>query len=247
MESMKALKDGVQKVKDQPTFAETETMSARYIHKQTYAEFYETYVAWSEEKSELPACRTMFEKVFKEKWEHRIKFRSKTEHARCTTCARIHQQVRNAVSNEEAERFRQDLMGHLKGTFQDRGVYAMFSAASVECTAGGVGRVPDESSVLAMCLDGMDQAKFKIPRNLQNTKQWEDAGRPTAHLIGCLIHGVGEACWISDADLPKNASLTCELISRALGITAVQLKERGVSMPKHLYVQVENISRETRT
>ena len=60
----------------------------------------------------------------------------------------------------------------------------MFSAASVECTAGGVGRVPDESSVLAMCLDGMDQAKFKIPRNLQNTKQWEDAWRPTAHLIG---------------------------------------------------------------
>ena len=74
--------------------------------------------------------------------------------------------------------------------FADRdleGQMNRLSEASTDdkCTFAGV--------VLNIDLDGMDQSKFKVPRNMTNSNSLKDVWRPTVHVVGIIILGLIEA------------------------------------------------------
>ncbi|CAE7279118.1 unnamed protein product [Symbiodinium sp. KB8] len=66
--------------------------------------------------------------------------------------------------------------------------------------AGGTGRL------MKVDVDYVDQAKFKVPRNLDLTKSTEGLWRPQLHTGGILIWGVAEVYIIAEADLPKGSA-----------------------------------------
>jgi hypothetical protein len=66
------------------------------------------------------------------------------------------------------------------------------SATGSQCSGGGgdYGGVCRNSSILKLDLDGLDQAKGKLPRNLANSKQLEKLWRPQMHIVGFIAWGV---------------------------------------------------------
>ena len=49
----------------------------------------------------------------------------------------------------------------------------------------------------------MDQAKYKIPRNLESNKAFEGLWRPQLHVTGVTIKGHLEAYFLMGPDLKK--------------------------------------------
>ena len=93
-------------------------------------------------------------------------------------------------------------------------------------------------------LDGMDQAKFKIPRvrgrdNIANSKLFNSLFRPRLHVAGTWIHGRRLTLWISDEDLCKNSTTQMEMLARCLSDVNT---EHG--LPFGLCCQQDNTYRE---
>ena len=115
------------------------------------------------------AVAELLQKVYKEYWEPALGFRAVGHHARCTKCARL-AKIRR-VSPDPAERASADkeYKDHLAGVFAMRRVdmrFSQMSAASCEpgCT------LPNRC--LHIRIDGLDKAKGRCPRNLENSNQW---------------------------------------------------------------------------
>ena len=67
-------------------------------------------------------------------------------------------------------------------------MFSMWKQMSVEstnpsATSLAAGKALLDNSVMLVWLDGMDQAKFKCPRRLEMTKQFEKMWRPQLHLV----------------------------------------------------------------
>lgn len=73
------------------------------------------------------------------------------------------------------------------------------------------------TNVMCMISDGMDQAKFKIPRTLNlKSKLLDKLYRPNLHLAAVWIHGYRLYFYISDADLKKDPNTQIEMVSRSI-------------------------------
>ena len=101
------------------------------------------------------------------------------------------------------------------------------------------------TSVSASCLcciqDGMDQAKFRLPRiREQPSKLWSQLYRPRLHVAGCWIHGKRLYFGIAPEDLPKDSVCQIEQLARALNA----LREEHGALPLGLAVQQDNTYRE---
>ncbi len=106
------------------------------------------------------------------------------------------------------------------------------------------GRLAREEGLIYLCIDGMDQSKFRIPRNVQSSKEWDSCWRPQLHVAGCLAFGVGEWYFFSDQDLKKDSSAELTMISYVLEEVANAYHERCLPVPLHLVVMGDNTSRE---
>ena len=65
-------------------------------------------------------------------------------------------------------------------------------------------------------MDGMDQAKFRCPRNICNAKELESLWRPVLHVTGVLTEGIGDFYYIAEADCKKNSDMNCQCLSLVL-------------------------------
>ena len=77
---------------------------------------------------------------------------------------------------------------HLASMFADRKLEARVNMLSESSTAEGC---PFDGRILKCDLDGMDQAKFRVPRNVESSKQLEPLWRPQLHVTGAIVWGVG--------------------------------------------------------
>lgn len=105
-------------------------------------------------------------------------------------------------------------------------------------------RVAVATNCLCCMVDGMDQAKFKLPRmrsedNLSNAKAFASLFRPRLHVAGTWVHGRRLTLWVSDEDVCKNSTTQMEMIARSL--SAVH-NEHG--LPYGFCCQQDNTYRE---
>lgn len=98
------------------------------------------------------------------------------------------------------------------------------------------------SDSISIDIDGMDQSKFRCPRNM--ACQFSDLERPTMHLAGVLTHGLQEAYWISDADLKKDPNTEIDLLCRAVENVYDECQRSSRKMPAHVNIRGDNCSRE---
>ena len=130
---------------------------------------------------------------------------------------------------------------HLKGVFAMRRVdmrFSQMSAASCEpgCT------LPNRC--LHIRIDGLDQAKGRCPRNLENSKEWSTLWRPQLHIVGVTVEGLFEQYWVMDSDVPKDSNMECTCLSLALDKAKNLLAQKGLRLPEFISIKYDNTRRE---
>ena len=167
--------------------------------------------------------------------------------SRCSHCAEFTLRIKRATTETERAGILKAHADHLHVVQSYRATQTSLNHLSEEAcssmtgafAAGGTGRL------MKVDVDYVDQAKFKVPRNLDLTKSTEGLWRPQLHTGGILIWGVPRqisACqtWhathlalacshpdcckckvaevyiIAEADLPKGSAAEVSLLARGL-------------------------------
>ena len=226
--------------------ADLASYPARHLPPGKIEELFELYRSCS---GEHYASKTCFEKVYRERWRSVLTFRAEGQHARCTTCAKLSRLRLLAQTSAAKQEVRQQKEQHVERVRLDRAYYARMQRLSIESTRARPG--PPESaasddSVLTLTVDGMNQAKFRLPRNLGAVKLFEKAWRPQEHCVGVLAAGVVDAFYLLGPETKNDSNMVCTLLSHTLDVAQEKLRERGRAMPQNMLVACDNTARENR-
>ena len=221
-------------------------LQPRYLQPLTWQELYEMFEEWWADigNEELPSSYSTFRRAFTP-WEGKLLFRTRGQHKVCEACTKYRIARAAATSDEEKLAVQRALAGHLRIMREDRAIYKHKCLQSEAATRPGAD-APDDVT-LVICIDGMDQSKFKMPRHVD----WQQADgdtsfRPQLHFTGATCHGIAEHYFVADADVRKDPNSTIEMISRVIEQAKTALASRGAMMPRHLWLQVDNTTRENR-
>ncbi len=209
---------------------------ARYLGACSTKDFYDTYCHFAHGEA---ASESTFRRALK-CWRNALKFRRVSQHAKCSTCARLHKLRKDATTAAERDAVRADLDKHLRAMFMDRAMDARYGKLSEESARGTV----TTGTILSLAMDGMDQAKFKVPRNVCNAKELENLWRPVLHATGVLAEGVGEFYYLAEGDAKKNSDMNCQCLGRTLEKLNHWFKARLLVVPQHLVLLTDNTTRE---
>ncbi|CAJ1443835.1 unnamed protein product [Effrenium voratum] len=220
----------------------------RWLPHCRIADLYEQYCLGFVPQGQEPASSTLFYKLWREHWAGILRIRKSAQHARCQSCVLYSEYRAKARSEEVKESIQKAYTKHLAGVFADRDLgrrMALQSEQSNQLSSP----LPHSKRTLYVCLDGMDQAKFKLPRHkqAQSGKVWETLHRPALHNILVLIHGVCECYFLMNLDQKKDSNCQCTVLcGRAIDIAATLLQSRNMCLPSHWVIQADNTPREGR-
>ena len=200
------------------------------------SQMFDEYTFWhSVHKEGEPASQSTFTRVWKKHWSGVVRIRHSHQHARCAECARLEAMRSKAETEEEKQDILASLAWHRDMIFADRASDARLSTSAEEsCKLNS--SVPYR--VLKIDLDGMDQSKFRCPRNVASTKAHDNLWRPQIHVVGCIIYGVAEVFFATDTDIKKNSDTQQTILSRCLDIASEILRQRGLEVPQHIIFHV---------
>ena len=214
----------------------------RYIAHMSKVELYELYrFHGTADQKDTKASQSTFLRVFKRRWRYLIRIREVAQHTRCDDCAKLTKIRREDPEARNREAANVAYRKHLQRMLADRALDHRLSLLSEYST---VKDATQHSRLLHIRIDGMDQAKFRCPRNLCDAKQWGALWRPTLHLVGCLVEGLLEIYFLTDQDVKKDSNMEMTCISRALDMAQRELLLRGLDMPEHLSLTWDNTARE---
>ena len=94
--------------------------------------------------------------------------------------------------------------------------------------------------ILNLSVDAMDVSKFKVPRLLQGSKEFQHCWRPELHLQCVLIEGIVEAYYLSDLDVSKDSNLQLTIILRTLQLAKDFFDKQGRAMPDKIRLHTDN-------
>ncbi len=223
----------------------TSTGPTRYLPPCKKIHLWWEYRALQEKLQKPVASLSTFLRVFREVHDSGVLRIRKMQgmHPVCQVCAGYKQELRNAraapLAREQTLRLYTE---HLVSQWLDRQVLDHMRDLSETCMSClSEGRaLPATSSVLTMVVDGMDQAKFRLPRQKVRSHAFDRLLRPALHVQGIWAHGGGYHMAVSDADAKKDTVANCEVIARMLD----EIFSRYDSLPLGLHVQQDNTARE---
>ena len=161
-----------------------------------------------------------------------MRFRGKSQHRECSTCVRHRTMVRLLSSHLRARAKQLHLFHcHLKHQYNDRCLYWEYRGFS-RLKAG-----------LVCCIcDGMDQAKFEIPRSaIMKGKEFSTFQKVKLHVSCAIMHGRFCLFTVGLPNVKKDGNLSVELLAHALTL----LKRQGQNLAStQLFLQHDNTCRE---
>ena len=167
-------------------------------------------------------------------------------HAKCTECEGYKRDLRSGILALSARAQTMDrYTAHIVQQWLDRQVYENMQDLSRSCFSalreGYMWQASAlASSVLSVIEDGMDQAKFRVPRVLTRSHAFERLLRPALHVQGIWAHGGGYQLAVSDSDVCKDTNSNVEVLCRLLN----DLYAKFRTLPLGLHLQLDNTSRE---
>eukprot|EP00971_Amphidinium_carterae_P330818 6464052-Amphidinium_carterae.1 len=184
-------------------------------------------------------------KVYKQKWKATLRFRRESMHKKCTECAKLEQQ-RKQHTGPDAERVRKAHTRHMEEVYRDRAAdlrLMVLSEKAVTVMSPG-----DPNSIVSVVIDGMDLAKFALPRaqDFMAAKAHSNLHRPRAKLTGCIMDGLVESYYLCAPDICGTASREVTLLAMLLDKGANVLEQQGRQMPTSLRIHSDNASAETK-
>ncbi len=215
------------------------SVETRFLPPGSFAELHELYVATAREGR--PATYSTFLRCYKQRWSRTLKIRVRGHHAKCPDCERFKEFRRLAHSPADISEVSQAYHAHLRAQDLDRRVDAQL-AVLAERTARG--ETSPAETLLNICLDGMDQAKFRCPRSLSLSKDFQNLWRPELHVVGGIADGLVEAFWLANPTVPKNADTQATVAALLLDHCMAALAARGQPMPAKLRIHTDNAASE---
>ncbi len=211
----------------------------RFLPPQSMVDLYSYHRACERD----PVAYSTFLRTYQCKWKQTLRIRHSGMHSKCPDCEKYKELRRQATSVKDVETVTEKYCEHLKAQYNDRLVCSRI-AALAESSLNG--EVELDGSVLSVCMDGMDQAKFSVPRNLSMSKELCKLVRPRLHVTGAIVDGCLEAYFLNDASIAKDANLQATLLSRLLDLVQsnLQTKVAMPPMPQNLHVHSDNASGE---
>ena len=101
------------------------------------------------------------------------------------------------------------------------------------------------NQLLKITMDGMDQSKFKVPRNIASNAEWADSWRPMLHFVGAIHHEHGEYYFVMPTDCPKDANMECTVVARLLDLIYEEYyRDCPHALPRMLAIATDNTARE---
>jgi hypothetical protein len=97
---------------------------------------------------------------------------------------------------------------------------------------------PLGATTLAIMIDGMDQAKFKLPRarGHRESHEFKQFKRPKVIVVGVWAASTCLCLYLCDALQPHDASLTIELLARCLERAKAHLAKLGLPFPTEVQI-----------
>ena len=177
-----------------------------------------------------------------------LRIRKTGSHAKCTECELYKRDLCSGTLSLSARAQTLDrYTAHIVQQWLDRQVYENMQELSRSCfsalTQGYMWQASAlASSVLSVIEDGMDQAKFRVPRVLVRSHAFERLLRPALHVQGIWAHGGGYQLAVSDSDVCKDTTGKLEVLCRLLSDLYTQFG----TLPLGLHLQLDNTSRENK-
>ena len=215
----------------------------RYLNPGTFQDI------WILFQSTVPASeqvsRSTLYTCWSQRWKNYLQFRNIGQGKRCKICAALDERRLQATSEEEKARVEEEKNDHINDVMAARNYSVRGNKQAVEHA-----RNPSQDGLdklLKITIDGMDQAKFRVPRNLCSSAEFESLWRPQLHVVGTIVHGHLECYFIMDTDMAKDSNMNCSVVSRVLDIIHFErFEDTGNSMPRNLSVAADNTCRESK-
>lgn len=220
---------------------------------QNRTELYWEFVAWSESRGLEAASYSTFMRVaapiLGPRCQGHLRFRKVGEHAQCDTCYTLRKEISKAKTVKGQEEARKRHHHHVLAAWLCRHVYWSLRALSQSTFAAvfeynaryAWSNMSAATCVLCCIIDGMDQAKFKLPRcRTRAMKLFTKLWRPRLRVSACWCHGSSLNWFVADEDCKKNSAAQCEQIQRSLDMVL----QRFEHLPAGLAVQMDNTPRE---
>ena len=189
-----------------------------------------------------PPSFATFSRVYHSQWQNFLKVRTERQHSKCADCQKLKAWRRQCQSKQDVELVQKHLEDHISSMRADRKADANINMIAQQ-TAKGELTDPGQT-ILSLVIDGMDEAKFKIPKRVDASKQMAALWRPECRFIGCLAEGLTENFFIGDVDLIKDANMDLTIVSHVIHEAQSTFESRGLELPSLLRLHSHNASGE---
>ena len=195
---------------------------------------------------EVRVSRSTLRRAWDNTWKHVIKIMPVRTHARCNRCAELDEYKKKVITDAERLQYQVEKDNHIKDIKADRAVSMRGNRLSEEASLNPT--TDGHQQLLKITIDGMDQAKFKLPRNISSAKALAGAWRPQLSVVGVIVHGLLEAYFLLEPDIHKDANMEATVISRVLDIIQEKYQEKHPSycVPKSIVINADNTTREAK-
>lgn len=216
------------------------SVPCQYLNPGCFEDLFLQYET-STEPEERVSKSTLFS-VWKRNWRRVLRFRNVGQGKRCKLCAKLDEERAQATTEEERVLIGQQKQAHIDEILADRAV----TGRTINMAESDVSRPNDDGhdQLIAITIDGMDQAKFKVPRNLASSAEFESLWRPQLHVTGAICHGHLECYFIMGTDQAKDSNMNATVIARTLDLVKQKLSPHA--LPQNLVIQADNTTRESK-
>ena len=191
---------------------------------------------------------TLFYKRWHDKWRFVLEFKHESHHATCDDCFHFKQATQGWLSKLQSdlmsETFQsmQEYQRHLAATTADR---AFGTSLRLGAERGSCSGHPDYFFIIA---DGMDQAKWRLPRfpELKTPKSAAHIARPTVIVEGVWIVGHRIDFYLLDKNQHHDSNSIQECIALSLEKAIASLTSRGIDVPRCCIYLADNTVRESK-
>lgn len=213
----------------------------RYLNPGCFEDLWLAYQAQTDVANQVSKSTLL--KVWHARWSKYLPFRNIGQGKRCRVCAVIDEERVQATSPDERAQVLKNKITHIQEISADRDVSVRGNrVAERDASQPSVDGI---NQILKVTIDGMDQAKFRTPRNLASSAEWSALWRPQLHVVGCIVHGHLEAYYIMDSSLAKDANMNCTVISKVVDQVLANLDPQ-FALPRSLIVGADNTTREAK-
>ncbi len=175
-----------------------------------------------------------------------IRFRKVAgQHANCDVCTHFKKLLGSPMDTRQRAIVLDEYCSHLAAQWFDRAVDSNCTELSRTCrrlldSGQRLLTLARQFSFWFLRVDGVDQAKFRVPRKAVKPHAFESLIRPALHVQGAWCEGFSFHFAVADADMKKDTNNNIEVLARLME----QLYCTWEALPLNIAIIQDNTSRE---